>query len=322
MSGGVICAFTAPSPGPTTVPLDGQRSIRDTPEMRSTIRRPAACVFFNFIVLSIATNSGAQHTSPSTEPPTVPNTAPVQNELTGREIYEAYVKSRAHESFQKIRILSRDPGGSEQLSVFDLSVQDARDEDGNPTRGVRFRSRMDVHDPFDMRHTKYLIITKERGETDEFVYQPSARRVRRVDLTETSFLGTDFTFGDLTVPNTDDAEHLRLPDEVIDGRSVYVVESKIKDGVETPYPKSIVYLEKEHYVPLRTRSWDTSDTEVKELTAKADTIHGFDDVWLATQSTMRDLKNATSSTLFVDELDPKPKFNRGVFSSGHLARGK
>ena len=96
----------------------------------------------------------------------------------------------------------------------------------------------------------------------------------------------------------------------------------MKDDVQTQYPRSIVYLEKQHYVPLRTRSWDTSDTEVKEMTARADTIRGFGDVWLATESTMRDLKQGTSSTLYVDELDPEPHFNRGVFSSGRLARGK
>jgi len=284
-------------------------------------RRTAASWLGPCLVSLIVLAPAALRAEPEAAPELTETTRSA-SELTGREIYESYVKGRTHESFQKIRIQSRDPGGSIQLSAFDLRVQDARDENGEPTNGVRLRSRLDVHDPFDMRHTKYLIITKVDGPNDEFVYQPSARRVRRVDLSDTSFLGTDFTFGDLAVPEADDADHVRLPDEVIEGRPVYVVESRVKEGIDTPYPRAIVYLEKEHFVPLRTRSWDVSGTEVKELTARADTVRGFDDVWLATESTMRDLKQNTSSTLFIDELDPHPGFNRGVFTSGRLSRGK
>jgi hypothetical protein len=297
------------------------------------ILSPLTLLWPALLVMSVPIDSSAASDPPATEPPTsdeasvvdtadTTETSAAGDTMTGREIYESYVQGRSHESFQKIRIVSRDPGGSEQLSRFDMSVQDARDENGKPTKGVRLRSRLDIHDPFDMRHTKYLIITKEGGKDDEFIYQPSARRVRRVDLSETSFLGTDFTFGDLVVPEADDADHVRHPDEEIDGRPVFVVESMVKAGIETQYPRSIVYLEQEHYVPLRTRSWDSSDTEVKEMTAQPDTVRGFGDVWLATESTMRDLKQDTTSTLYVDELDPEPRFNRGVFSSGRLARGK
>jgi hypothetical protein len=58
------------------------------------------------------------------------------------------------------------------------------------------------------------------------------------------------------------------------------------------------------------------------MTAPAEKIREFDRLWVATESTARDLQRNTSSMLYVDELDPRPKFNRGVFSSGRLARGK
>jgi hypothetical protein len=243
------------------------------------------------------------------------------DELTGREIYERYVEGRTRESFQKLRIVSRDPGGSEQLSRFGLRVQDARDENGDPTKGVRLRSRIDVSDPFDLRHTKYLIITKDPGPDDEFIYIPSARRVRRVDLSDTSFLGTDYTFGDLVVYKPDDASHTRHPDQEIDGTPVYVVETVVNESIDVPYRRSMIYVEPNHYIPLRSRSWDSDGVEVKEMTASADSIRPFGDIWIAAESTMRDLLQNTSSTLFVDELDPNPDFNRSVFTSGRLSRG-
>ncbi len=294
---------------------------------RGAIEHPVEAMRARSAFLSIAVAislawPSAGEAPPTDEPETDFESDEVSEALSGREIYERYVEGRTRESFQKVRIVSVDPGGSEQLSRFDLRVQDARDENGAPTNGVRWRTRIDVHDPFDLRHTRYLIITNEPGPDDQFVYQPSARRVRRVDLSNTSFLGTDYSFGDIAVATVEDADHVRLPDEEIDGEAVYVVETRIKEAVDVEYRKTVVYLEQEHYLPLRSRSWDDDGVEVKEMTAPASKIREFGGVWVNAESTMRNLPLNTHSTLFVDELEANPKFNRATFSSGRLARGR
>ena len=76
--------------------------------------------------------------APSSE---IPEASELGSALLGVEIYERYTEVRATETFQKVRIISKDPGGSAQLSSFELRVQDARDENGKPTRKVRFRTR-------------------------------------------------------------------------------------------------------------------------------------------------------------------------------------
>lgn len=247
---------------------------------------------------------------------------PAVAELTGAEIVERSSEREITKSEQKVRIVSRDPGGSEQLSAFALSAIDERGPDGEPTNGVRSRTRIDVSAPSDMRGTKYLIVGKHPGPNDEHVYQPSARRVRRVNLSATSFLGTDYTFGDFTPANASDSTHERLPDEVIDGEPVYVVESRVKEGVAAEYQRVIAYIEKQHFVPLRTRSFDEVDVEVKEMTAPLAKLRQFGDLWVASESTVRDLAQDTTSTLFIDELDTNPRFNGGTFSASRLTRGK
>jgi hypothetical protein len=242
--------------------------------------------------------------------------------LVASKIYERYTDQQTRSSQQDLRILSRDPGGSEQVSRFEMRIQDERDNQGKPKGRVRYRLRIDVSAPFDLRHTKYLIIGNDPGPNEEFIYAPSTRRVRRADLSKTSFLGTDYTFGDFMVQDVNDADHKRLPDEVIDGQPVYVVESILKEGIKADYRKTVAYVEPEHFVPLRTRSWDDYDVEVKEMTAKAASIRSFGDVWVSTESKVRDLQRNTESVLFVEKLNPKPKFNRSTFSPGRLARGK
>jgi hypothetical protein len=180
---------------------------------------------------------------------------------------------------------------------------------------------IEVADPFDMRHTSYLMIFNDPRPDDEFLYQPSERRVRRVNLKKTPLMGTDYTFDDVVHHDIENAEYLRLPDGEIDGIPVYVVEALIDDTLDVEYHRTVSYLEKVHYVPLRVRYWDHHGVEVKELTAAAATIRAFGDAWVATESTMRDLMQRTTSTLLVDDMDLDPSFERNLFSVSRLSQG-
>ncbi len=241
---------------------------------------------------------------------------------SGRAIYERFLGQRLRESRQELRVVSRDPGGSAQTTRFTISSKDLRGEDDAPTDGILAKMLIEVSEPFDLRHTAYLIIAKEPGPDDEFIYQPSQRSVKRADLKNTSLLGTDYTFNDVAYQKIDDAEYARLADEVVDGKPVYVVEVNVHDDVQVAFPRTILYLEQETLVPLRMRYWDPYGVEIKEMTAPASSVRSFDGTWVATESTMRDLRQGTTSTLLVDDLDPHPDFPKKTFSLGTLYKGR
>jgi hypothetical protein len=248
---------------------------------------------------------------------------PEGESLTGREIYRRFLHNRYRESFQRLRVISRDPGGSEQESRLRLSVKDYRGTDGEPRDGIHLKLLVQIDEPFDMRHTAYLMIAREPGPHDEFVYRPESRTVRRVDLRRTSLLGTDYSFRDIGFQDIDDADYARHPDEVVDGRPVYVIEARAVDGAtDAEYHRTLVYLDQEHYVPLRARYWDEFGVEAKELRAPAAGLRAFGDVWVATESTMLDLRQQTSSTLLIDAVDTEPGFGERVFSVRSLTRGR
>lgn len=280
----------------------------------------AALVFATGGVVSVSAWAAADH-------PVAPDSAEVEEaipeggSLTGREIYERFLDNKFRESFQELRVESRDPGGNAQVTHFTISLQDHRDEQGEPVEGVNAKMLVEVSDPFDMRHTAYLMIAKEPGPDDEFAYRPSSRRVQRVDLKSTSLLGTDYTFNDIAFQNIEDADYNRHPDETIDGTEVYVVEANVKETIDVEYHRTISYLEKEHYIPLRTRYWDDHGVEVKEMTASHSKIRSFGEAWVATESTMTDLRQQTSSSLFVVDVDTSPKFHKKIFTVAQLEKG-
>lgn len=51
-------------------------------------------------------------------------------------------------------------------------------------------------------------------------------------------------------------------------------------------------------------------------------VDAFGDFWVASESPLTDLRQQTSSTMFIEDLDPAPNFNRVTFSAGRLTRGK
>jgi hypothetical protein len=290
--------------------------MRPLPPRHACRLQRAAAVF---AALSLATSSvRADDTAP-------PSSAefeaalPAGGSLTGREIYDRFLENRFRRSFQKLRVVSRDPGGSEQTTAFTLSIEDLRNEPDKAT--VRARILIEVTAPFDVRHTQYLMIDKDPGPDDEFVYQPSERRVRRVGLKKTPLFGTDYTFDDVAYYDIEDADYHRLADSEIDGTPVYVIEASIEETRETQYHRTVSYLEMQHYVPLRIRYWDDYGVEVKQLSAPAASIRAFGETWVATESTMNDLFQRTSSTLHVDHVDTDPDFHAQHFTISHLNKG-
>ena len=224
---------------------------------------------------------------------------PEGDRLTGREIYDRFLANKFRQSLQQLRVISMDPGGSQQTTAFTASLQDHRDEKDQATNGVLAKMLVEVSAPFDMRHTSYLMISKDPGPDDEFVYQPSTRKVKRVNLKDTPLMGTDYTFNDIAFQELEDADYVRMSDEVINGTPVYVVEANIKETIDVEVHRTLSYLEKEHYIPLRIRYWDDYGVEIKELTAPADKIRSFGDAWVATESQMTDLMQSTTSMMFV-----------------------
>jgi hypothetical protein len=234
--------------------------------------------------------------------------------LTGREIYERFHEQRILSGIQYQSVISRDPSGAEQRSRFWVRWKDYRDENNEPVDGVIAKTVVKFLDPFDMRHTGLLVVTNKGRDPDQFIYQPSARRVRRVKLQGVGVGGTDFGYDDIAFNNLEAADFVRLPDDELEGGPVYVVESTLKPFVDSDYRTSTVWFEKEHYIPLHAVYRDESGVEIKESRARRSSIKEFDGSWVATEVTMYNLKEGTSSVLLVEKLEPNVEMADRLFS--------
>jgi hypothetical protein len=243
--------------------------------------------------------------------------------VDGHEIYDRLIKNRQRLGtvFQRGRIISEDPGGNPQQTNFWLYARDYRDADDNATGGVFTKSLFKITGPFEMRHTGYLYIERDDRDDEQFMYSPHRGRTSRVSLKGQSVAGTDFSFDDFLVSLDDieDAEYERHDDEAVQGVECYVVEAFVKPESKTNYTRSKSYIEKEHYVALRTMHWNDVGVLSKEIVVPHGKIEEFDGAWIPTESTVTDLLEETSSTMYVDELEPNPSLNDEMFSLSQLS---
>ena len=224
--------------------------------------------------------------------------------LTGKEIFDKFLDNRLRTCVQWQTVISRDPGGSEQRSRFWVRWKDYRDKDKHATDGVLAKTLVKFEAPQDMRQTGFLMVVNENRSNDQFVWSPATGKVRRVRLRGVGIMGTDYTFDDIGWKNIEDADYVRLPDETIDGIPVYVLEVTMKPFVESEFRTMRTWIDKQHYVALRSIYRDANATEMREMRADSTSVQDFDGAWVPTKSTMFNLREKTSTTIYVEALDP------------------
>jgi len=244
---------------------------------------------------------------------------PEGGSLTGKEIFDKFLDNRLHSAIQWQTVVSRDAGGNEQRSRFWVRWKDYRDENKQAVAGVLAKTLVKFSAPEDMRQTGYLMVVNDNRSNDQFIWTPSSGRVRRVRLSGVGIMGTDYTFDDIGWKSIEDADYQRLPDETVDGAAAYVLEVTMKPFVDSEYQTMRTWLDHEHYVPLHTIYRDANGVEMREMIADVSSIENFDGAWIATRSTMYNLKEKTSTSVYVEALDPDVSLADQAFSTFQLS---
>jgi len=241
--------------------------------------------------------------------------------LSARDIYQRVLDNKLDTSYMEHRMVSTDPGGSEQTLAFWSRFKDLRAPGSAPQGAVISKTVLKFTMPFDKRDTAYLFIEKKGGEDEGFHYSRARVRVSRISPAKESIFGSDFSLDDLAVVrHIDDATYARLPDEEVQDKSVWVIDVFHKPESKPAYAKSRLYVDKQRNVPLKTRHWDEAGVEVKELDIPSEKIRQIAGVWIPMESTMHDLSEKTQSVLYLDRVIPNPQIADSVFAPMLLPR--
>lgn len=131
--------------------------------------------------------------------------------------------------------------------------------------------------PTDIRGTVTLLIEHTGRDDDIWIYLPALKKVRRLVASnkKDSFVGTDFSYGDIIGHRAQEWTHRLIGEETIDGQPCYVIESApVNDAIRmnTGYAKRITWVRKDNYMSSQARFWDEHG-QILKLTTVRDIRH-------------------------------------------------
>ena len=127
--------------------------------------------------------------------------------------------------------------------------------------------------PADVKGTATLLIEHSDGDDDIWIYLPALRKVRRLVASnkKDSFVGTDFSYGDIIGHKVEDWTYTYVGSESLDGVATHVIEclprtDTVRDT--SGYGKRKVWLRQDNAVAVKGEYWDLAGALVKEFVAR------------------------------------------------------
>lgn len=125
-------------------------------------------------------------------------------------------------------------------------------------------------EPTDVKGTVSLLIEHSDKDDDIWIYLPSTKKVRRLISSnkKDSFVGTDFSYGDVIGHKPKEWNSKIVKEEKVDGRDCYVVESTPINATiktNTGYSKRMTWIDKETFVTVKADFWDEAGDMLKSV---------------------------------------------------------
>jgi outer membrane lipoprotein-sorting protein len=177
--------------------------------------------------------------------------------------------------------------------------------------------------PATVRGTRFLTMDNAAGKSDQWIFLPALGKVRRIASSESggSFMGTDFSYDDMSLMDRDVAEdaHTVLREETLNGAACYVIES-VPRGSDFQYAKTLAWIDKTNYRAYKRELYNKRGAVEKVME-----ISGYKDVQgrdTPTQTKVSTVAAGTSTIISMDIIkydDPVPE---GVFTTACLETGR
>ncbi len=243
-------------------------------------------------------------------------------DLSARDIAEKnfFVTKLDHLINESTMTLTNDKGQQRVRKTVGYSVLQSNGIDS--TIMIRFLF------PGDVEGTGYLQIQHHDGDDDMWIYLPALKKVRRLvaNNKKDSFVGSDFSYGDILLPVVDTYRHTLVRTEILEDEDCYVIESvPANDQIKKDYgySKKIAWIRKSNFMEKKVEYFDPNGRplktqvvpEVKELDPKKRK-------WWATRREIVNHQTGHRTTLVFDSLNAEQDIREDFFTTRYLQREK
>jgi hypothetical protein len=180
--------------------------------------------------------------------------------------------------------------------------------------------------PNDIKGTSFLQLEHSDGDDDLWIYLPALKKSRRLVASnkKDSFVGSDFSYGDITLPKVDLYRHTLLRSEMVENQDCYVIESlPANDTVKTNsgYSKKITWVRKDNFLETKVEYFDLAGRLLKtQRVTEHKLVEPDTQRWIALRRQMTNHQTGHSTDFSFDKLEPGVELPDDLFSIRYLER--
>jgi hypothetical protein len=181
-------------------------------------------------------------------------------------------------------------------------------------------------EPADVKGTGVLLFDYDNAPDDVWIFLPALRKTRRIVSSQRgqSFLGSEFSFGDLAVPSLDEFNYNLVKEEAAGGEPCFVIDVLPKEkstGEAEGYSKKTVWISKATYTVRRTQFFDKDGKLLKELnTSDVKELDPGKKRYRALKLEMVNKQNGRKSVFQSEKITLAPDTKDDYFTTRYLER--
>jgi len=183
--------------------------------------------------------------------------------------------------------------------------------------------------PADVANTAFLTYDYDDSDKDDdqWLYLPELKKIKRIASSDksSSFMGTDFTYSDMTNRNVNDYTYKVMKETKVDGEKVWqiLVTPKSKKTIdETGYTKSIIFVRQDNFVVIQALHYVKAGKKLKYQ--KVLGLEVIDGIWSITKMQMvtkKGKKTLHKTLLEFEDIKYNQDLEESFFSTRTLKKG-
>lgn len=171
--------------------------------------------------------------------------------------------------------------------------------------------------PADVKDMTFMVYKYPVKDDDRWLFVPAINMVRRIAAQDkrSSFVGSDFTYEDVSGRDIGDDTHAIVKEEKLGARDCYVVKSTPK-AADVDYSYKLSWIDKASFLPVKEEYYDRRGELYKVFTAdEVKDVKGFPTV---TKRTMKNLQSGHRTEVTYIKSDYNIGIEDSLFSERYL----
>ena len=241
--------------------------------------------------------------------------------ITGQEIAQkVHDRDEGDNSMSKMTMILTDKNGKKRVRNLKTFTKD---------KGEDKLKLMFFLTPADVKNTAFLTYDYEDSsrDDDQWLYLPELQKVKRIASSDksSSFMGSDFTYSDMTSRNVQDYTYKIMKEKKVGGHMTWqmlVTPKSEKTVKETGYTKSIVFIRQDNFVIIQALNYIKAGKKLKYMQVKG--LKLIDGIWTVTKMQMitKKGKKTLHKTIFeFSDIRYNQDLEESLFTTRTLERG-